>query len=247
MTPGPTATTTPTPRPTPCLPLLLAVRLQQRSVVTGGTLTVGIRTAARASSNVMMQVVTQKTLVTGTGRHRRRVTRSVVLYRTALRGTADRHGRFTARLRIAYRLSMLAPARLTVTALKGCSSAAHTVGLTILPRSQPSFIRSVTPSYLASGRTLLVRIGTVARARVTVALQVVTKKAVVAGKGRPHQRVVRTVVLYQTTARGLADAHGRFTGRLRITYQPPKAAQALLLVTVSTPHGTSTWSSPVTL
>jgi hypothetical protein len=194
----------------------------------------------------MMQVVTQKTLITGTGRHRRRVTRSVVVYRTALHGTADRHGRFTARLRIAYRPARMAPARLSVTALKGCSSAAHTVGLTILPRSQPSFIESVTPRYLAAGRTLLVRIGTVARARVTVALQVVTKKAVVAGKGRPR-RVVRTVVLYQTTARGLADAHGRYTGRLRVTYRPPKAAQALLRVTVSTPHGTSKRTSPVTL
>jgi hypothetical protein len=144
-TPIPTATNTATPRPTPCLPLRLTVRLQRRSVVSGGTLTVGIRTAARARNKVMVQVLTQKTIVSGAGRQRRRVTRSVVAYRTALHGTADRHGRFTARLRIAYRLASLAPARLTVTALKGCSSAAHTLVLTILPRSHPSFMRSVTP------------------------------------------------------------------------------------------------------
>jgi hypothetical protein len=103
----------------------------------------------------MVQVLTQKTIVSGAGRQRRRVTRSVVAYRTALHGTADRHGRFTARLRIAYRLGSLAPARLTVTALKGCSSVAHTLGLTVLPRSHPSFIRSVTPRYQAAGHTLL--------------------------------------------------------------------------------------------
>jgi hypothetical protein len=33
--------------------LLLAIRLSQRSVVTGGTLTVGIRTAAQARNTVM--------------------------------------------------------------------------------------------------------------------------------------------------------------------------------------------------
>jgi hypothetical protein len=147
----------------------------------------------------MVQVLTRKTIVTGAGRHRRRVTRSVVAYRTALHGTADRHGRFTAHLRIAYSLASLAPARLTVAALKGCSSAAHTLGLTILPRSQASVLRSVTPRYLATGHTLLVGIGTVARAQVTGALQGGTKK-VVAGKGRLRRHVVRPVVLYQATA-----------------------------------------------
>ena len=243
----PTATHTPTPRPTPCLPLLLAIRLAQRSVVTGGTLTVGIRTAAHARNTVMVQVVTRKTILTGTGRQRRPVTRSVVAYRTALRGTADRHGRLTARLRIAYRLARLAPARLTVTALKGCSSAAHTLGLTIRPRPQQPLIRSVTPRYRAATHTLLVGIDTLPRARVTVTLQVVTKKVIVAGQGRSRRRVVRTVVLYRSTVIGTADAHGRLIGRLRVTYQPPKAVQALVLVTVSTPHGTSTRSSPVTL
>ena len=150
----------------------------------------------------MVQVLTRKTIVTGAGRHRRRVTRSVVAYRTALHGTADRHGRFTARLRIAYRLASLAPARLTVTARKGCRSAAYTLGLTILPRSQPSVIRSVTPRYLASGHTLLVG-----------------RRSSWPAKGRLRRHVVRTVVLYQATARGMADAHGPFTGRLRIAYR----------------------------
>jgi hypothetical protein len=55
----------------------------------------------------MVQVLTRKTIVTGAGRHRRRVTRSVVASGTALHGTADRHGRFTARLRIAYPLATI--------------------------------------------------------------------------------------------------------------------------------------------
>jgi hypothetical protein len=241
------ATNTATPQLTPCLPLRLAVHLQQRSVVTGGTLTVGIRTAARARNKVMVQVLARKTIVTGAGRHRRRVAQSVVAYRTALHGTADRHGRFTARLRIAYRLASLAPARLTVTALKGCSSAAHTLGLTIRPRPQQPLVRSVTPRYLAATHTLLVAIDTLPRARVTVTLQVVTKKVIVAGQGRFRRRVVRTVVLYRSTVTRTADAHGHLAVRLRVTYRPPKAVQALVLVTASTPHGTSTRSSPVTL
>src|SRR5205085_2969460 len=96
-----------------------------------------IRTAAHARNTVMVQVVTRKTILTGTGLQRRRVTRSVVAYRAALRGTADQHGRLTARLRIAYRLARLAPARLTVTALKGCSSAAHTLGLMLRQSALP--------------------------------------------------------------------------------------------------------------
>jgi endoglucanase len=95
-TPIPTATDTPTPQPTPCLPLLLTSRLSQRSVVTGGTLAVGIHTAAHARKTVMLQVVTRKTIATGARRQRRQGTRSIMAYRTALRGTADRHGRFTA-------------------------------------------------------------------------------------------------------------------------------------------------------
>jgi hypothetical protein len=186
-TPIPTATDTPTPRPTPCLPLLLAIRLSQRSVVTGGTLTVGIRTAAHARNTVMVQVVTRKMIVIGAGRHRRRVTRPVVAYRAALRGTADRHGRFTARLRIGYRLARLAPARLTVTALKGCRSAAHTLGLTIRPRPQQPLLRRVTPRYLAPTHTLLVGIDTLPRARVTVTLQLVRQKVIVAGRGRSRR------------------------------------------------------------
>ncbi|HKC73208.1 MAG TPA: cellulase family glycosylhydrolase, partial [Chloroflexota bacterium] len=246
-TPIPTATDTPTPRPTPCLPLLLAIRLSQRSVVTGGTLTVGIHTAAHARNTVMVQVVTRKTIVTGAGRHRRQVTRSIVAYRAALRGTADRHGRFTARLRIAYRLARLAPARLTVTALKGCSSAAHTLALTIRPRSQQPLVTRVTPRYLAATHTLLVGIDTLPRARVTVTLSLVRQKIIVTGRGRSRRRVVRTVVLYLSTVTGTANAHGHLTGTLRIPYRPPRAAQARVQVTVSTPRGTSTRTSPVTL
>jgi hypothetical protein len=246
-TPIPTATATPTPQPTLCLPLLLALRLSQRSVVAGGTLTVGIRTAAQARNTVMVQVVKRKTIVTGAARHRRRVTRSMVVYRTARRGTADRHGRFTARLRIAYRLARLAPARLTVTALKGCSSAAATLGLTIRPRSRQPLLTRVTSRYLAATHTLLVGIDTLPRARVTVTVQLVRQKVILAGRGR-SRRVVRTVVLYRSTATGTADVYGHLTGALRLRHRPPRAAQALVLVTVSAPpRGRSTRTSPVTL
>jgi hypothetical protein len=216
-------------------------------VVTGGTLTVAIRTAAHVRNTVMVQVVVaRKTIVTGAGRHRRQVTRSIVAYRAALRGTADRHDRFTARLRIAYRLARLAPARLTVTALKGCSSAAHTLGLTIRPRSRQPLVRGVRPRYLAATHTLLVGIATLPRARVTVTLQLVRQKVIVAGRGR-SRRVVQTVVLYRSTVTGTANAHWHLTGALRIMHRLPRAVQARVLVTVSTPRGTATRTSPVTL
>jgi hypothetical protein len=175
------------------------------------------------------------------------VTRSIVAYRTALRGTADRHGRFTARLRIGHRLARLAPAQLTVTALKGCSSAADTLGLTIRSRPQQPLVRSVTPRYLAATHTLLVGVDAVPRARATVRLQVVTQKVIVAGQGRSRRRVVRTVVLSRSTVTGTANAPGHVTGTLRITHRPPRAVQARVLVTVSAPRGTSTRTSPVTL
>jgi hypothetical protein len=195
----------------------------------------------------MVQVVTRKTIVIGAGRHRRRVTRPVVAYRAALRGTADRHGRFTARLRIAYRRAGPAPARLTVTALKGCRSTAHTLGLTIRPRPQQPLLRRVTPRYLAATHTLLVGNDTLPRAQVTVTLQVVRRKVIVAGQGRSRRRVVRAVVLYRSTVTGTANAHGHVTARLRVAYRPLKAVQARMLVTVRTPRGTSTRSAPVTL
>ena len=246
-TPIPTATDTPTPRPTPCLPLLLTIRLSQRSVVTGGTLMVGIRTAAQARNTVIAQVVARKTIMTGAGRHRRRVTRSIVVYKTARRGTADRHGRFTARLRIAYRPARLAPAHLTVTALKGCSSAAATLGLTIRPRPRQPLVTRVTSRYLAATHTLLVGIDTQPRARVTATVQLVRQKVIMAGRGR-SRRVMRTVVLYRSTATGTADVYGHLTGALRIRHGPPRAAQALVLVTVSAPpRGRAARTAPVAM
>jgi hypothetical protein len=75
----------------------------------------------------------------------------------------------------------------------------------------------------------------------------VTQKVIAAGRGRSLRRVVRAVVLYRSTVPGTANAHGHVTGRVRVTSRPPKTVQALVLVTVSTPRGTSTRSSPVTL
>ena len=49
-----------------------------------------------------MQVVTRKVAVNGQGKHRRRVTRTVVLYQATSQGTANRRGQFTGKLRITY-------------------------------------------------------------------------------------------------------------------------------------------------
>jgi hypothetical protein len=94
---------------------------------------------------------------------------------------------------------------------------------------------------------LLVGVDTLPRARVTVTLQLVRQKVIVAGRGSSRRLVVRTAVLYRSTVTGTANAHGHVTRALRITHRPPRAVQARVLVTVSTPRGTSTRTSPVTL
>src|SRR5205823_469117 len=51
-----------------------------------------------------------------------------------------------------------------------------------------------------------------------------------ARKKRRVRRLARIVVLYRETIRSAADAHGRFTGHVRITYTPSRPAQAGLVV-----------------
>jgi hypothetical protein len=83
-----------------------------------------------------------------------------------------------------------------------------------------------------SGQTLTLVLKTGARSQVTITVQVITTTVVVTGKGRHRKHVTQTRVLYRVSLRGLADAHGRFTGRLRITYKAAKPIQAHVLVSV---------------
>jgi NAD(P)-dependent dehydrogenase (short-subunit alcohol dehydrogenase family) len=61
-------------------------------------------------------------------------------------------------------------------------------------------------------------------------LRVLTSQKVVRGTGRRRTRVRKVVVLYQVALNGMADGHGRCTGRVRLTYKPSTPAQAGLLL-----------------
>ena len=94
------------------------------------------------------------------------------------------------------------------------------------------------PRGVHGGDVLALDIRTAPKASVLAKLQVTTTKLVTIGKGKHHKRVRRTIVLYQATQRGAADAHGRLTDRLRVAYKPGKPIGAGLTVTAQTGCGT---------
>jgi hypothetical protein len=102
-------------------------------VIAGDTLAVRIHTVPHARVSVGVQIVAQKVVVTGQGRHRTRVTHTVVLYQARLQGTANGRGQFSGTVRITYRPAKSVPARLTVTVRMAQRMASRTVGVTILP------------------------------------------------------------------------------------------------------------------
>lgn len=135
--PTATATARPTATRTPHKPhpsaLQLIIHTAQRSVVAGGTLAVRIVTAARAKVTVMIQVIKKTIVVSGRGKHRKRITRTVVLYRTTRQSTVDAHGHLTTNVRIYYRTSRAVQALVSVVARLAHDSATRTAGVTIQP------------------------------------------------------------------------------------------------------------------
>lgn len=95
------------------------------------------------------------------------------------------------------------------------------------------------PHGVHGGDVLALAIRTAPRATVLTRLQVTTTKLVTTGKGKHRKHVRRTVMLYQATQHGAADAHGRLTDRLRVTYKPGKSIEAGLTVTARTGCGTA--------
>lgn len=92
-------------------------------------------------------------------------------------------------------------------------------------------VRLAHPS-LVVGDTLQAIIHTAPRAQVGMTVRVVTTRAIVIGKGKHRKHVVRTVVLYAAAGHGTANERGEFTGRVRVTYSPPKQVQAQVTVVV---------------
>ena len=96
-------------------------------------LAVRIRTTPHARVVVGVQVVAKTAVVTGKGRHRKRIIHAVVLYHAQLQGAANGRGQFNGTVRITYRPAKPVPAHLTVTVRMARRMVSRTVGVTILP------------------------------------------------------------------------------------------------------------------
>src|SRR5438552_3323159 len=120
LAPGTTPTplaATPAPRPThPSTTPPLSLSLAPEPVVSGSTLVVGVHTAPRAPVRGTLRVTAAQTVLSGTGQHRQRLERIVVMYSETIRGAADAHGRFTGHVRVTYKPATPVAATLTVTA-----------------------------------------------------------------------------------------------------------------------------------
>lgn len=132
--------------------LALDIGKTQRSVAGGDTLAVSIRTAPRARVALTLQVVGQKVTLTGKGKKRPRIVRTVVLYQATFQATADAHGKVTVYAPIKYKTAKTVTAAMLVTARNGCATAARKGRVTILP---PRPVRRVAPSGISIATRVL--------------------------------------------------------------------------------------------
>lgn len=105
-----------------------------RAVLGGGLLRAHIRTSARAHVRASVQVTVSSVRIIQSGRHRKRVTRTVVLFRSTVQGTADEQGHLTISLRIAFRPAVAVHALLMVTADSRRGIATQNIAVLIEPR-----------------------------------------------------------------------------------------------------------------
>lgn len=125
---------TPTVTPIPTLGApFFTLSLSPRRVVSGKVLTVRVDTLPKAPVSLTLQVVAKKTVVTGKGKHRKRVTRTTVLYRLRQHGVAGAKGHFVARLRVTYNPHTATRASLIATARISHSPVTRTTTVTIQP------------------------------------------------------------------------------------------------------------------
>jgi hypothetical protein len=149
-TPYPTYTPYPSPTPVPATatatprivaskgrhpPAPLVVSVLKRTVPSGGYLTLHLTAAPHAHLTITVEVGATRLVTIGKGHNKRRVRRSITLYRVSQQGIADSRGRFTARLHVTYPLQSKRPghATLTVVAHRGRLSTTWRAGITILP------------------------------------------------------------------------------------------------------------------
>jgi len=110
------------------------MRMAAQSVTSGNMLTITIHTLPRAKVALTLRVTTSRTTFTGTGKHRRRVSRTIWLYHLTGGGTADKRGGYTGKLHVSYAPVKSMRASLTVTARTARGMVTHTAQVTIQPR-----------------------------------------------------------------------------------------------------------------
>jgi hypothetical protein len=220
----------------------LAVHRRLPFVTGGGSLPLTIRTAPHATVTASLDVVATQLVIHGQGAHRTRTTRHVVLYHTALHGTADATGRYSPLLHVAYQPNRPVMATLTVRTRTTCGTATQRTRLAILPLRI-----TVTPHRLVGGSPLTITLHTGGKGQVSITLEVDTTRDTVIGQGTQRHHARQVVVLYRLRVTGTADAHGRFSRRVAIAYQPSKPMPASIGVTVRLPQGTATGRATATL
>ena len=105
-----------------------------RSLVGGGTLLVRAHTTSYARLTVSLKMLTQRVVVSGRGRQRKRIVHVIVQVLATGQGSANHAGTLVARLRIRYKPVRSLRALLTVTAHQACGAATRTAWVTLLPQ-----------------------------------------------------------------------------------------------------------------
>jgi len=211
-----------------------------RSVASGQVLSLSGHTLLpNGQVSVTFQVTTIRISYTGSGKHRHRLTRTVVLYNVVQRVQADRHGAFSARLRITYQTKKPVKAGILVTVSarhRTVTAARSTASINILP----PLLTVAIPRTITGGDILRLSGQTLPNGQVGVSFQVTTIRITYTGSGKQRRRVTRIVMLYSASNRTTVDRHGAFSARLRIAYQTKKPIKASIVVTVSAQHSKAT-------
>ena len=198
-------------------------------------LTIDVHTRPRARLSVTVQVTTKEPLHRGSRRHPRVTMRDVPRFRDTISGVADAHGRYSGRVYVTYQPPRPLWAELTI------SERIAQTGPKRLFAPRATARQASAPSHSSTRRltmrltpdravALLVGLHTAPRWRVSISVEVLTRETTTVGVGRHRHRITRLLARFRGELRGRADAHGSFSGRVWITYRPPRPVQATIVI-----------------
>lgn len=118
--------------------------LKGHNLTSGQTLTAAIHTLPRLSVTLTVKVQQKKTVFTGKGKKRKKVTRMVTLYQATAHGKTGKKGQVSPRLHVTYRPSKSVTAQVSVATAKGCSHATRSTHVSILPAHKKSTAKKHT-------------------------------------------------------------------------------------------------------